>query len=152
MITVGTARAVADLGRGLALATVEVAADPERAYIALASDDVLRWWVRPGVFDTREWSGEVRAGGAWRASGVGGGQPYVLHGKFLEVEPPRRLVHTWALGDGAPSTVEYEVEAVDGGTRITLHHTGLTPRQTCAATAIGWETSFEELARMLAQA
>ena len=151
MITIGTARAVADLSQGLALATVEVTAGSDRVFQALASEDLLRWWVRPGVFDTREWSGDVRAGGAWRASGIGGGLPYVLHGRFLEVDPPRRLVHTWALGDGPESTVEYEVEPVEGGTRITLRHKGLAARQTCAATAIGWETSFEELARMLGE-
>jgi uncharacterized protein YndB with AHSA1/START domain len=149
MITIGTARAVADLNRGLALATVEVGASPERAFTALASEDLLRWWVRPGVFDTREWTGDVRPGGAWRATGVGGGRPYELHGEVVEVDRPRRLVHTWALGDGPESTVEYEVEPVDSGARITLRHSGLAARQTCAATALGWETSFEELARML---
>ena len=148
MITIGTARAVADLAEGLVLATVEVASGPERTFRALASEDVLRWWIRPGVFDTGEWTGDVRPGGRWHASGVGGGKPYALDGEFSEVDPPRRLVHTWSLGS-ATSTVAYDLEPVDGGTRITLRHTGLAPRQACAATCIGWETSFEELARML---
>lgn len=91
------------------------ASGPERTFRALPSEDVLRWWIRPGVFDTREWTGDVRPGGRWHASGVGGGKSYAL----------------------------------DGGTRITLRHTGLASRQACAATCIGWETSFEELARML---
>ncbi len=68
MITIATARAAADLSEGLVLATVEVKAPPERVFRALASEEVTRWWVRPGVFDTRRWSGDVRRGGRWRAS------------------------------------------------------------------------------------
>ena len=73
MITIGTARAAADLAEGFVLATVEVPSPPERAFHALASDDVLRW------------------------------------------DPAHRA-----------------------------------SRQACAATCIVWETSFEELARILA--
>ena len=71
------ARAVADLAEGLILASVEVVAAPERVFQALASDEITEWWVRPGVFDTREWTGDVRAGGRWRAAGMTRGEPYV---------------------------------------------------------------------------
>ena len=145
------ARAVADLAEGQILATVEIAAPPERVFQALASPEVVDWWVRPGVFDTREWTGDARVGGRWRASGVGNGRPYVLEGEFLEVDPPRRLAHTWqaAGAPGAPTTVTYLLEPLDGGTRITLRHAGFNSRETCANTAIGWETSFERLAESL---
>ena len=93
-ITIGTARAVADLAEGLLIATVEVPAAAERVFEALASDEVCRWWVRPGVFDTREWTADVRPGGRWRATGVGGGRPYALEGEFIEVDSPHRLLHT----------------------------------------------------------
>jgi uncharacterized protein YndB with AHSA1/START domain len=69
-----SARAVADLAEGYLLASVEIAAPPERVFRALASKEILDWWVRPGVFDTREWTGGVRVRGHWRASGVGGGR------------------------------------------------------------------------------
>jgi len=133
----GTARAVADLAEGQILASVEVAAPPERVFRALASDEIVNWWVRPGVFDTREWAGDVRVGGHWEASGIGGGRPYTLEGAFLEVEPPRKLVHTW-YPSGAPAaatTVAYVLEA----------------REVCSNTCIGWETSFERLADLLAE-
>jgi len=152
MITIGTSRAVADLAEGLVIATVEVPATPERVFEALASSDVCRWWVRPGVFDTREWSGDVRPGGGWRATGVGGGRPYALEGEFIEVDRPRRLLHTWTLS-GAPeatTNVEYLLEPADGGTRVTLRQSRFAGRGSGGATALEWETSFEELARMLA--
>jgi uncharacterized protein YndB with AHSA1/START domain len=147
------ARAVADLGEGFILATVEIAAPPERVFRALASKEVCEWWVRPGVFDTREWTGDVRVGGRWRASGIGGGRPYAIEGEFLEIDPPRKLVHTW-LPVGAPfkpTTVSYLLEPIDGGTRITLRHSGIGAPQVCTNTCIGWETSFDRLAELMAK-
>lgn len=147
----GSARAVADLEEGLVLASVEVAAPPEVVFRELASDAVCDWWVRPGVFDTTAWAGEVRRGGHWRASGTGKGRPYALEGEFLDVEPPRRLVHTWRF-DGvptAPTTVTYAIDAIDGGSRITLRHAGFATAEACDNTAKSWETSFDRLAERL---
>lgn len=146
-----SARAVADLAQGQILATVNLAADPERVFRALASKEITEWWVRPGVFDTREWTGDVQVGGAWRASGMTRGQPYVQGGRFLEIDSPRRLVHTWdGIGTpGEPSTVTYVLEPLDGKTRVTLRHSGFVSRDVCHAFAIGWETSFERLAEVL---
>jgi uncharacterized protein YndB with AHSA1/START domain len=146
------ARAVADLADGLILASVDVAAAPERVFQALASKEITEWWVRPGVFDTREWTGDVRVGGRWRASGMTRGEPYVQEGEFLEVESPRRLVHTWerAGQPGVATTVTYLVEPIDGRTRVTLRHLGFASRDMCRAFAIGWETSLERLAEILA--
>ena len=146
------ARAVADLAEGLILACVEIATAPERVFQALASKEITEWWVRPGVFDTREWTGDVRAGGRWRASGMTRGEPYVQEGEFLEVEAPRWLVHTWegAGKPGVPSRVAYLVEPIDGRTRVTLRHVGFASREMCNAFAIGWETSLERLAEILA--
>ncbi len=151
-ITMARARGVADTAEGLVLASVEIAAAPERVFRALTSDDITRWWVRPGVFDTREWTGEVRPHGRWRASGMTRGQPYAQEGEFLEIESPRRLVHTWdgAGKPGAPSIVTYMVDPIAGGTRVTLRHAGFASPEMCQAFAIGWETSFERLAEILA--
>src|SRR5216117_1603304 len=134
------ARSVADIHDGAILAGVEIAAPPERVFRALASKEIVDWWVRPGVFDTREWSGEVKVGGCWRASGTANGQPYTLEGEFLEVDPPRKLVHTWQVvgRPGAPTTVTYLLEPTDGGTRLTLRHTGFVPPAAGANTSAGW--------------
>jgi len=146
------ARAVADLAEGLILASVEIAAPPERVFRALASKEIVDWWARPGVFDTREWTGDVRVGGRWQASGMGRGQPYTLEGEFLEVDPPRKLVHTWrrAGSADAPTTVSYVLEPIDGGTRITLRHTGFVSREATSGNSLGWEACFERLATILA--
>jgi uncharacterized protein YndB with AHSA1/START domain len=132
-------------------ATIDVAATPERVFQALASREVTSWWVRPGVFDTREWTGDVRPGGQWKASGIGGGQPYSLEGEFLEVDPSRKLMHTWHLAGTPipPSTVTYVLEPREGGTRIIFTHAGFPNREVSERNAAGWETSFNRLAEIL---
>ena len=72
-----TARAVANFAEGHVLASVEIAAPPERVFKALASKEIVNWWVRPGVFDTTEWTGDVRKGGRWRASGTVRGEAQI---------------------------------------------------------------------------
>jgi uncharacterized protein YndB with AHSA1/START domain len=148
----GAARAVADLETGAILATVEIAATPERVFQALASREIVDWWGKPGVFDAREWSGEVKVGGHWRASGTGrDGVPWQLEGKFLEVEPPRKLSHTWSAPGSVsnPSVVTYLLEEIAGGTRVTLRHVGVSDRDSCMGACMGWESCLTRLAEQL---
>ena len=145
------ARAVSDLVDGRVVASVELAVVPERVFQALASRDVVDWWVNPGVFDTREWAGDVRVGGRWRASGVARGAPYALEGEFLEVDPPRKLVQTWHIAGapGTPSTVTYLLEPITGGTRLTVHHAGLGAPDQRDNVGAGWRSSFDRLSEIL---
>lgn len=136
-----------DLPEGSIGASVQVAAPPDRVFQALASNEITKWWVRPGVFDTTEWRGDVRPGGRWSASGTANGRPYTLEGEFLEVDAPRKLVHTWYVA-GATTTVTYVLEPHDGGTRVTLRHDGFPSTQAGTNTRIGWETSFAQLAAL----
>ena len=132
--------------------TVDLPSSPERVFRALASAEITQWWVRPGVFDTREWSGDVRTGGRWTAAGIGGGNPYTLEGEFTEVNAPRKLAHTWHLAGtpGPPTIVTYELQPMDAGTRLTLRHEGFSTPEGCANTQTGWETSFDQLKTVIA--
>lgn len=148
----GAARAVADLDARSVLATVEIAAAPERIFRALASREIVDWWGKPGVFDAREWSGDVKVGGKWRACGIGrDGAPWELEGEFVEVDPPRRLSHTWNTpGSSAnPSLVTYLLEEIDGGTRVTLRHVNVSDRDSCMGASMGWEACLTRLAARL---
>ncbi len=148
----GAARAVADLSEGNILASVEIAASAERVFQALTSAEIANWWVKPGVFDTREWTGDVRKGGHWRATGFRvDGAPWALEGEFLEVDPPRRLAHTWQTpgSPGIPSVVTYILEAIEGGTRLTLRHTGVLQADACIGACMGWEACLTHLAMNL---
>ena len=145
------ARAVADVIDGLIVASVEIARTPERVFQALSSREIVDWWVNPGVFDTREWSGDVRVGGRWHASGIARGAPYSLEGEFLEVDPPRKLVQTWQMKGtpGSPSTVTYMLETIPGGTRLTVRHSGIAAPDQRANVGAGWRSSFDQLAEIM---
>ncbi len=138
----GRARALADLAEGSVLAVVEIAAPPERVFRALSSAEIASWWGSPDTYRTTRWNGELRPGGKWLAEGVGAdGQAFSVGGEFLQVDPPRLLKHTWvAPWDGNHSTiVTYLLDAVPGGTRVTLRHTGFAGRpESCNAHAEGW--------------
>jgi uncharacterized protein YndB with AHSA1/START domain len=70
----------------------------------------------------------------------------------LEVEVPRKLVHTWegaAKPGEQPSTVTYVLDPIADGTRITLRQAGFVSAEVCTAFAMGWETSLQRLAEML---
>lgn len=140
-----------DAPQGSVVAYAQIAASPERVFHALISDEITNWWVRPGVFDTREFNADVRAGGRFTASGIGRGQPYTIEGEFTEVDAPRKLSHTWQLAGSpnAPTTVTYVVEPRDGGTHITLRHGGFGSPEAAANTRIGWETSLDALTELL---
>lgn len=146
-----TARA--DFAQGEISASVLLPATPGRIFRALTSAEVCNWWVRPGVFDTREWRGDLRVGGRWEAAGIGGGQGYRLQGEYLEIEAPVRLVHTWKAvgGPGSATTVTYRLDPEGDGVRLTVDHTGLMVEEICERTRAGWETSLIRLAAILAE-
>jgi uncharacterized protein YndB with AHSA1/START domain len=89
--------------------------------------------------------------GRWRAAGIARGEPYALEGKFLEVDPPRKLVQTWhrAGAPGTPSTVTYLLEPITGGTRLTVRHAGIAAPDQRSNIGAGWQSSFERLSEIL---
>lgn len=156
MSTHDAARAVADLSRGTILATVEIKSAPERVFRAITTEEVTRWWGSAETYRTTEWTADLRPGGAWRAAGKGSdGNPFVVGGEFVEIDPPRRLVMTWRADwdAGNVTRVTYQLEPTGSGTRLTLWHEGFAGRpQACQGHTVGWELVLGFLAGYLAGA
>lgn len=138
------ARSVADLTTGVILASVEIAAPPERVFRALTDpEELIRWWGSPDTYRTEEWTADLRVGGHWRARGHGAdGRPFSVEGEFLQIDPPRQLVQTWAPDweGGFVTTITYRLEPIVGGTRLTLRHEGFGEhREACRSHGLGWE-------------
>lgn len=138
------ARAIADVGGGAILASVEIAAAPERIYRALTSpDEILKWWGADDQYWTTGWTSDLRPGGRWRAEGKGAdGHAFSVEGEYLELDPPRKIVCTWkaAWDDNQVTTITYRIEPIDGGARVVVRHEGFGARaDSCRGHAQGWE-------------
>jgi uncharacterized protein YndB with AHSA1/START domain len=124
------------------ISEIHIAARPDRVFRALVEpDQVISWWGQAGVYRCTEFSSEPRPGGKWRGAGVGpDGGPFEVSGKYLEVDPPRLLVHTWiATWTGpAETTVRWELEATATGTLVRLSHSGLAAHPELAQSYRGW--------------
>lgn len=119
---------------------------PDEAFALLTEPERLRRW------QTVTARVDLRAGGEYRWTVTPG---HIAGGTFREVEPGKRVVFGWGWdGDDAlpfdTSTVTLTVEAVEGGTRVTLEHAGLTEEQ-AVHHAMGWDHYFERLERMAAE-
>jgi uncharacterized protein YndB with AHSA1/START domain len=138
------ARSVADVTAGVILATVEIAAPMERVFRALTEpNEIARWWGSPDTYRTEQFTADLRVGGRWEARGRGAdGRPFGVGGEFREVDPPRKLVQTWAPDweAGLVTTLSYRLDPIEGGTRVTVRHEGFGDhRDACRDHGQGWE-------------
>jgi uncharacterized protein YndB with AHSA1/START domain len=146
------ARAVADLSTGTILAIVEIAVPAERVFQALTDPrELMTWWGSPETYRAHAWEADFRIGGRWRAEGKRvDGTPYAVAGEFLEIVPPRRLVHTWLHDwdtDQPATRVTYTLEDAPGGTRLTVRHEGfMRSPAACESHSKGWEQVLRWLA------
>jgi len=113
---------------------VFIEADPATVFAFFVDAEKMARWM--GTSHTLE----ARAGGAFVVDVVDG---YVAKGEYREVSPNTRLVFTWgwdredaAVPPGS-STIEVDLEARDGGTWLTMTHSGL-PDSAVAPHTEGW--------------
>ena len=141
-IAKGEARAVADLSTGTILASVEIAATPDRVFSAISTAEVAEWWGSPDLYQVTRWTADMRPGGTWRSEGVGAdGKTFGVGGEILEVDPPRLLVQTWRYDDQTTpaTTLRYRIDPIPGGSRVTVRHDGFKDPISCEGHASGWE-------------
>lgn len=95
-------------------AEIFIAAPPARVFQAISDPAQLpKWWGQSGLYRVTKSMMDVRPGGKWRSEGVGAdGQTFFVEGEYLEVDPPRLLVHTWtgSYGPQVTTVVRWELE------------------------------------------
>ena len=96
------------------IAEVFIAAPPARVFQAISDPQQMpQWWGQSGVYTLTKSTMDVRPGGKWRSDGVGAdGKTFYVEGEYLEVDPPRLLVHTWIGSYSGPlkTVVRWELE------------------------------------------
>lgn len=118
---------------------------PETVWRALTDPDALAAWLMENDFAAEE----DRAFRMWCDDGEGGTDCY--HCRVLSLEPPRRMLWSWALqGHAGAMEIEFRLEEVDGGTRLTVRHSGLRDRETAERFEGGWPIKLDQLGRALA--
>jgi len=99
------------------VAEIFIAAPPERVFQAITDPKQMpQWWGQKDMYRITEWSADLRVGGKWSSIGASiDGKPFRVDGEYLEVDPPRLLVHTWVASwsDALTTTVRWELEPRD---------------------------------------
>ena len=111
---------------------------PEKVWQALTDPAHLREWA---PFDADGSLGT--AGATVKLTTVGAPTPHVSETTVTRADAPRLLEYKWGTGD-----LRWELEAVGGGTRLTLWHK--IDRRFVAWGAAGWHISFDVLERLFA--
>jgi uncharacterized protein YndB with AHSA1/START domain len=88
---------------------------------------------------------EPRVGGTWISQGRGStGAPFTVKGEILAWNPPDGYTQTWVYDwDAAaqtPTRIDWRLEPIEGGTRVTVRHTGFADAEGCLDHANGWES------------
>jgi len=111
---------------------------------------------------------DAKVGGAWRLMGEGKNIPGraqgpvrpTVSGKYLEVEPPQRLVFTWAWHEkddfssprGQESVVTVQFKPVGERTEMVFTQAVFKDQQSLEAHQRGWTESFDKLGEFLRRA
>jgi uncharacterized protein YndB with AHSA1/START domain len=125
---------------------------------AWTSAEMLRRWYPPGAdWETPVAEVDLRVGGELRlVMRDPNGEEFGGGGEYREITPPTRLVFTWAWdrADAGQETQLVEVdftERSDGTTTVVLTNRGLRDEASRESHRDGWEGSFDNLDRLLAQ-
>lgn len=126
-------------------------ARPETVWRAITTPDLLARWLGPEGSTCTVRSLELTLGGKLTVDiSITDGPTFGLSGYYEEIDPSRRLVHSWAMaGEDVESTVVWDLEPVGDGTRLTLQHLGLTLPEDVVQNDAGWRHLLDRLEQLL---
>jgi uncharacterized protein YndB with AHSA1/START domain len=126
---------------------VHVEASCPRTWRSFTDADELTAWYWPSRLQPSA-ALDVRVGGDYRISAAA--PPMAVHGRYLELESPRRAVMTWRWdGEDTTSTVALTLDPAGAGTDVRVIHDGL-PAEDKAAHLQGWADCLGRLSAHLA--
>ena len=92
---------------------------PEKVWRAISTKELVAKWLMPNDLEPvvgREFQFCVGPQRGWSGN---------VYCRILEADPPRRLSYTWG-NEHLDTVVTFTLTPVDGGTKLTLEHTGFT--------------------------
>jgi uncharacterized protein YndB with AHSA1/START domain len=148
------------------IASLLIAASPDRVHTALVDPDALADWLPPTGMTGRFDYFDGRPGGAYRmiltyadAPSAGGKcsvDSDVVKGRFTEIVPHVRVVQTIEFVSDDPyfagtMTMTWSMTKVDGGTRVEVRADDVPPGISADDHAAGMKSSLANLAAYLAR-
>ena len=123
-----------------------------RVFQAWTDPQVLRrWWCPPG-WSPAKVEIDLRVGGDYRIGmrNHAGDLPVYVHGHFIEVLCPQRLVYTWRWQNAFEGMPETRVtvlftDAPRGGTDVVLMHERLPAVPVCLRHWNGWKAAWPRI-------
>lgn len=140
---------------------IDIAAPPERVFRAITEVEQARQWGGGKDYEIILWEIDPRPGGKWRfiSRERSGKHPPGVdriehYGEYIEVDPPRLLVHTWyANWHSDPShrtIVRWELTPTKTGTHLTVTHSGLAAIAGAAeGYSQGWPGLVEQIKKFV---
>jgi uncharacterized protein YndB with AHSA1/START domain len=133
-----------------------IPAPPERVFEYWTDPDLLLKWFGPEGFDIPAHELDIRPGGRWRkVLRSPEGQLRTVRGVYNTIEPPHRLVFTWAWDDergvrGHETEVTVTLEPTPGGTRLKLVQQLFQSAEMRSLHNAGWTSAFNKLQKLTA--
>jgi uncharacterized protein YndB with AHSA1/START domain len=131
--------------------SISIAVPTTRVWEALTTPELIKEWFF-GVDTTTDWE----AGSPIVHKGEYQGRPYEDKGIILEIEPPRRLVHShWSPVSGLPDAPEnyqrvtWELTERDGQAELTIKEDNLPSEEAKMTSEKSWRMVLENLKRLL---
>lgn len=121
-------------------ASIDIAAPPETVYDYLVTEAGMTAWM--GQYARLD----ARPGGQFAVDIAG----YPIRGEYIHLARPSRVTVSWGVAGSAElptgaSTVNFQLTAIENGTRVDLTHSGL-PDDAAAGYASGWRNFLPRLA------
>lgn len=129
-------------------------ATPERVYRAFLDADAMAKWLPPHGFTGKVHEIDATVGGGYRMSftNFSTGNSHSFGGKYLELVPNERIVHTDAFDDpNLPGTMQVTIslKPVSCGTDLNVVQEEIPDVIPPDACCLGWQESLELLAKLV---
>jgi len=126
-----------------------IAADPETVFDAWTQPEHIKKWSAPEGMDIPVSDVDLSVGGRFHLQmrNAEGGM-HNARGIYQEIDRPGRLVYSWAWDehpDHGNSLITVEFRPVDGGTEVTMVHSGLPDEKSVTDHEGGWTSCLNRL-------
>ena len=128
-------KTIATPDQDVLITDIHIAAPPERVFQAISDPREQRIWWDNKDCRLESFEMDARRGGRWRFStsqtsmNINGISQFDCTGEVVEFDPPRVLAYTWIANwhdvKSRKTIVRWELSPMDGGTLVTVTHSGL---------------------------